>query len=456
MKNKQQNEIKNSEGKLELAQKIASQSKKVAKTYATFENYLLRTTRWISGWVDRFLFNQKYGKVVALCLAVLMFVTVTYGTGERPVQSGVIISDIPVSVNYAQEVYEIEGIPTKVNVSIVGEQSDVLLTKSQGGYSVEADLTGLSEGTHQIKLTAKNFSPRVDVKLDPSTAVVRIKKKTTWKFELGYDYMNTDKIEDIYILGAAELETTEVMVRAAQETLESIAFVKAWIDVTGANKDFEKEAIIVAYNQNGEKLNVTTTPEKVKVKVPVSSPSKAIPIKVIPDASGTIPNGMAISEIILDQNSANVYAPDAVLNKINELTIPLPINDLTKDTKLSSALTLPSGVKHANVSKVNMEVKLGLGVNSVVADIPIMYMNNVNHYAITSADLNQSTSNVNVFGTQNNLDTLTKDNISVYIDCKDLQPGVQEVTLYVIGSNPLVKYSLVQSKILVTVSAQGG
>ena len=48
-----------SESKLELANKIARQSRKVARTYATIEDALFRVVRWLSSWIDRILFNAK-------------------------------------------------------------------------------------------------------------------------------------------------------------------------------------------------------------------------------------------------------------------------------------------------------------------------------------------------------------------------------------------------------------
>ena len=62
-----------SEGKTELAKAIAEKSQTFAKTYANVEIRLSRVFRWISGWVDKLLFNQKHGKIVALMVAVLFY-----------------------------------------------------------------------------------------------------------------------------------------------------------------------------------------------------------------------------------------------------------------------------------------------------------------------------------------------------------------------------------------------
>ena len=64
-----------SEGKTELAKAIAEKSQTFAKTYANVEIRIGKFFRWLSGWLDKLLFNQKHGKLVALILAVLFYVT---------------------------------------------------------------------------------------------------------------------------------------------------------------------------------------------------------------------------------------------------------------------------------------------------------------------------------------------------------------------------------------------
>mgnify|MGYP007050142061 CR=1 FL=1 len=63
-KNKKRTQL-SSEGKTELAKAIAEKSQNFAKTYANVENQIGKFFRWLSGWLDKLLFNQKHGKLVA-------------------------------------------------------------------------------------------------------------------------------------------------------------------------------------------------------------------------------------------------------------------------------------------------------------------------------------------------------------------------------------------------------
>ena len=128
-------------------------------------------------------------------------------------------------------------------------------------------MTDLTEGMHEVKLTTEGAPSGVDVVLEPSNAVVTIKKKSIRSFTLGFDYVNRFKMDSIYDLSEPELEQGEVYVRASNETLDKISYVKALISVKeDYTKDFETMATIAAYDENGDKMDVDIIPSKMKAK----------------------------------------------------------------------------------------------------------------------------------------------------------------------------------------------
>ena len=447
-----QNPMKDSESKLELANKIARQSKKVVKTYATIEDGLFKGVRWLSSWIDRILFNPRYGKIVSLALAVLLYLTVNFTNTSlsNNIQSVFELPSVPVTINYNSDMFEISGLPGEVAAYVMGEMSDVQLVRTQKSYSVVADLSGLTEGTYQVKLQPKDFSERVNVKLEPSTAMVTIKKKVTTQFDLSYDFINTDKLDNIYILGEPQFEATKVNVRAASDTLDSIAFVKALIDVSGKTADFEQDAVLVAYDQTGTPVKADIIPSTVKVNVKVTSPSKDVPVAV--ELQGEMPEGKAIEEIIFDHSSVKIYAQQSVLDKLDKVSVQLDATKLTSDTKMYQTITLPTGVRQINPARVNMDIKLGDAVSKTIDNVAINAINNTNRYNVQTKD-DQIAVTVTVYGTQANVDKITAGDIYVYFDMKDLQPGEQEVTLQVNqDAGTYVKYTLQQASLTVNVT----
>ncbi len=440
-----------SEDKLELASRIAKQSKKAANTYESIESSFLRIIRWLSSWVDRFLFNQKYSKIVAFLLAVLIYVTVNISDSPLGTisQSGYVINEIPITVRVNEEVYEVSGLPNSVSASIIGDVSDISMLKNSSSYKVVADLTGLGEGTHEVDLAATDFSSRLNVTINPSKAVVTIKKKVTWRFNLSYDFVNTDEIDAMYVLGTPTLSTTEVMVKASQTTIDQVAYVKALIDVKGQSTSFMSEAVLAAYDVNGNKVDVDLIPSVVTASVPVSSPNKTVAIKIEP--IGEVPNEMAIDQISLDHSSVTLYGPDSVLSKINDIKVQIDATTLIENSSYTAPITIPSGVNKASITRVIMSVTLAEKQTKTISSVPINVYNNTNSYKFALNEDEEVVADVIVYGSSSNINDLSADDINVYFDMKNILPGTQEIQLSVSGNNSLVKYELVEPIITLTV-----
>lgn len=440
--------------KLELAKQIANQSKKVVHTYTVIEQLILRLLKFISVWFDRLLYSQKTSKLVSLILAIVLYTAISFNVGElglnNPIQSGYKIETIPVTVVANTEIYEVSGIPDHVSASVVGDLSDISLMNSQKAYSVVADLSGLLEGTHEIKLSPKDFSSRLDVVLSQTTAVVTIKKKISERYSLAYDFVNRDQMNQEFVLGVPSMSDQEVIIRASQDTLDKIGMVKVLIDVSKVTADFTKQGTVVAYDQNGERMNVDILPALVTVTVGVTSPNKTVPISVSP--IGEIPEGMAIDTVTYDHQTITIYGQDSILGAIDTVYVPIDVSALVTDTNLVADIPLPSGVTKTSVNVVNMQLTLKQGVSKDLPSVIIEYSNNVKGYRFTLVDLSDVYTSVNLFGTQTNIDGITSEDLYVYFDMKNVVLGENEVQLYVVGPNPLVKYTLIKSTIKIKVT----
>lgn len=450
----QKPQINSGQEKLELAKQIAKQSKKVVNTYTTIEQLILRFLKFVSIWFDKLLYNQKTSKLVSLILAVVLYTAISFNLGEsvfnNPVQSGYKIPSIAVNVIANNETYEVSGVPPVVSANVIGGLSDISLMITQRAYSVVADLTGLLEGTHEVKLTPKDFSTRLDVSLSQTTAVVTIKKKISERFALSYDFVNKDQMNQENVLGIPLLADQEVIIRASQDTLDKIGMVKVLIDVSQVTSDFTKDGTVVAYDQSGNRMNVDILPAKVSVTVGVSSPNKTVPVAVSP--VGEIPGGLAIENVTYDHQSITIFGQDSILGAINTILVPIDATTLTADTNLVADIPLPSGVTKTSVNVVNMQIKLGLGITKTLSNVIIEYSNNVKGYRFTLLNLEDVYTTVNLFGTQSNVDAIINEDLYVYFDMKNVTLGENEVQLYVVGPNPLVKYTLVKSSIKIKVT----
>ena len=431
--------------KTELANRIAGQSKRVANTYQHIGDNAVRIIRWFSSFIDKTLFNRRYSKFVSLILAVMMYAVVNYNSRAsiytNTLRTAKDLSNVTVTAKYNADTFELSGLPETADITITGDATSVTSAANVEGV-IFADLEGLTEGAHEVKLEAEGYGANVSIKIDPSTAVVTLKKKTTQAYDLSYDFINLDKMENIYSVGTPVFEFTRVNVRASKDTLNSIAFIKALIDVTGQTADFTQDARLVAYDANGLPVVADIYPSTIEVTVPVTSPNKTVPIAV--EVTGDIPEGQAIDSIEMDQQSVTIYGPESVLGQIDQVVVTLNASTITKDSTIMRPITLPAGVNSSNINQITVSIKLAEGSSRTIDDVKINYRNNVNNYKASTSD-NKTTTSVTVFGTEANIANITADDINVYVDMKDAKPGIQEFPLEVeqpMGG--LVKYSLTE------------
>ncbi len=422
----------NLENKTERANRIAEQSKKVKRTYEKMEDFLFRVLRAFSTFLDKVLFNEKYSKVVSLVLAVLLYAIVNYNALSTSFQSSLryskTLSDVTVLAKYNSDTFEISGLPEKVDVILTGDAANVTSAANAENGTVICDLDGLTEGEHEIKLTTEGYGNNVNVVVNPTNVNVVMKKKTTRQFDISYDFINQDKMEQIYSAGTPEFEYTKINVRASKDTLDSIAFVKALIDVSGQSADFEQDAVLVAYDSSGKPVNADIVPNTVHVKVPVTSPNKSVNIQV--QVSGEVPDGKAIDSITMDQQTVTIYGSETTLANIDQVVVTLDAGTLTKDSTVLRPIVLPAGVTSVTNTQVTMNITLADAEEKTIDDIPINVINNNKHYKASQPD-NKTTTSVTVKGTKNNIDKLAADDINVYIDMKDVQPGLQKFALQI-------------------------
>ena len=443
-KEPKQKKNRTSASKTEQANKIGKQSIKMAQSYEKMEMMLARIIRFFSTFLDKVLFNNRHSKLVALLLAVLMYVGVNYSSVRSiytsTLRSSRSIFDVPVMINVNSDTFEVTGVPSTANITITGDATTVTTAANSQDGKVLVDLDGLTEGTHEVRLTTEGYGSGVNVVVDPSTIVVNLSRKITKQFDISYDFINQSKMEDIYSPGTPVFDYTKVNVRASAKTLDSIAFVKALIDVSDQTADFEQNARLIAYDSNGNPVNADIIPDQVHVVVPVTNPSKSVPVNV--QVSGEVPDGKAISSITLDQQTVTIYGAENVLADIDNITVTLDASTLTKDSTVLRPISLPSGVSSASVSQITMNVTLDKSTTRTIDNVPIHVRNNVNHYKASQPD-NITTVSVEVHGAQQNIEAITADMINVYIDMEDATPGLQTFELKVEQpTNGLVSYVL--------------
>ena len=432
--------------KVEQAKRIAKQSRKISSSFENMEAGFFRFFRSFSTMLDHLLFGTRHTGLVSLIIAMMLFAIVNLNSQDSVFGSSLLysrsLSNVDISAKYSETTYELTGLPEYCNVTLTGDAGSVTSAASNNGYCL-VDLEGLVEGTHTVDIQAIGYGDAVNKIVTPTTATITLKKKTTGQFVIGYDFINTDKMDDIYVLGTPEFASSKVNVRASQDTLDTIAFVKALIDVENVTEEFTQQATLVAYNTSGLPVDADIVPATIDVTVPVKSPSKIVPIVL--ETTGQLEEGLAIESIDMDHQTVTIYAPESVLSQVEQVTVSIDASTLTRDTNIVQPIILPNGVSTSDITKVNLDIVLGEEDTKVVERVSPYFTNNDNGYRFLP---DKAYYDVNVYGTVANIEDITATDIRIYFDMSDAVIGENEFTLHVVqNTNPYIHYELVDSTI---------
>ena len=407
---------------------------------------------------EKFITRRDTLIFVSLILALILFFYVDSESTTIITDSAEVLYDQKVEVSYNSKYYVVEGLPEKVDVTLIGRKVDLYLAKQLAGGVVTADLSDLGEGMHTIALDYDCAINSVDYKLDPSVVNVNVYPKVSQNRTASIDIINKSKLDKKLSIANVVLDNSDIVIKGAEHTLSKVATVKALIDVEklvepGVGvRDFDGVKL-VAYDANGRVVTgVEMEPNKLVAKLNIVSPSKELPIKVIPTSLNNIEFGKAISSITTDVNKVMVYGDQDVLDEMDYLPVEVDINGLNQDKVFDVIVSKPSGVRDLSVSNIKVSIKIGEEITKELSDVSIETVNLSSEYKAVAVGANSSKTAVIIKGTQTVIDTIDESMIKAQVDLDGYGEGEYEVDVNVVGEENKAVYTPKTTKIKIKIS----
>jgi YbbR domain-containing protein len=205
-----------------------------------------------------------------------------------------------------------------------------------------------------------------------------------------------------------------------------------------------------AYDENGNVIDVELVPSKVDVNVTISSPSKELPIKIIP--VGNVAFGKAISSIKTSESKVTVYGLSDSLEGLNYIPVEVDVNNLSENTQYKLEIPKPVGIKSMNVNNITVDISLDSVSDKDISNVAIETKNlasDLKASAVSSAD---SSIDVNIKGVSSVINNVTADNITAYVDLSGYGEGEHEVDVTVEGSDVRVQYIAKTKKVKIRIT----
>ena len=398
--------------------------------------------------LETFLSRSNTLLFVSLFLALVVFILFDQKKISFNYTSAEVLKDQTVEAVYNEEAYVVEGLPDKVDITLMGSRSDLFIAKQSTASKVTVDLTGLKPGTHKVDIEYMRPNDSVEYSVNPSVATVNIYPKVSESKTLTTDLLNQDSLDPKLIVDNVTPEVDNVVIKGAEDenainSLTKVATVKALVDVSSLNNQEVgtvtlKDVPLKAYDSNGNSLDVEIVPSKVEVTVDLSSPSKTVPIRVIP--KGDVTFGQAISSITLSDNNVTVYAEQSVLDELEYVPVEVDVDGLKEDREYKLDLTKPRGVRSMSINNVTANITLGTSTDKDISNVNIDVRNLSDKYSVQGLSQEDIQVTVNVKGVESVLNNLTAENITAYIDLEGYEPGEYEVEVKVEGTDSRVQY----------------
>lgn len=422
-------------------------TKLIIKITGNYDNSGKKIERWLSK-SNTLLF-------ISLFLAIIIFVIIDQKIISFSEKSAEILKSLPVTTVYNEEAYIVEGLPETVDVTLIGSKTDLYIAKQSAAHEVKVDLAGLKPGQHTINIKYNQSSGSIDYKVNPSVATVIIYPKVSEEKILTLDLLNQEKLDPKLTISDASVKDDNVTIKGADYKIKQVASVKALINVDNLVKQeigttTIKDVPLRAYDKDGNTVDIEIIPAKIDVDMTIKSPSKEVPIRVVP--KGDVSFGLAISSIEQSDTKVTIYGDEEYLDSITSIPVEIDVSDLKEGHEYKIDLKKPVGIRSMTINNITVKVQVS---SSTDIDIPNVRINaeniDLSKYSVQPVNGSPSVVTVNVKGVENVINKITAEDINAYIDLGGYEPGEYEVEVKVSGSDSKVAYVSKTKKVTIAI-----
>ncbi|WCK54807.1 CdaR family protein [Aneurinibacillus sp. Ricciae_BoGa-3] len=313
--------------------------------------------------MDRWLNNNTVVKILSVIIAIMLWMVVN---NDRPQTSlpGVSGSsshlvtqttDMELSVRYDEKKYVVKA-PAKVQVEIKGSPEQLALFSIMSGKSdVYIDLHNYGTGSYTVPVQPEGFPAGLQVAITPATVPVTVEAIANVTKNVRVSVVG--KAQNGLIVGQPSIYPQQVTVQVAESRVSDVGFVQAVVSVEDASTDIATHATLRVLDKHGQPIEAKVYPERVDVKIPLTTSYKSVPVKVA--TKGNPPAGYAIQSINVIPAQIKVYGSPDTLNQMDSYsTAPIDVSGLTGSQTLQVSLPPDRSVTKIDPKVVEVTVEV--------------------------------------------------------------------------------------------------
>lgn len=385
--------------------------------------------------MDKWMKNNNFNKILALALSIILWTIVHVDTptaNQTTVNTeSKTIENVKVEIEgFDSDLYVLTKDVESVRMEVRGKRSD-LTYKFSDAYRVWLDLSDVKPGDNTLPLM---YSTPNGVTLDdmvPNQVNVHIELRTTKSFPVNVNISGAPA--EGYELGSPVIDPVNAEVTLPASELARVAKVAGNIELDGENATFnEKRLRLAAYDSKGNELeNAVISPSTVAVELPITLPSKTLPLDI--SFTGSLPGSLVLSRVTPDQDMVTVYGSEEILKNLSSYEAVLNLSSITAPgtEQLKLELKPPEGTGKIEPAAMNVSVSSAEITQRTLSGVPIKLEGVDRGLTARILDPVSSAVDLTVTGAPTLLDQLDQNNISVAADVKGLTAGIHNLPLQV-------------------------
>lgn len=249
--------------------------------------------------------------------------------------------------------YLVEGVPDDIDVKVTGSTALVTAVKNTKNFTVYIDLNALNEGNHTVPLKVQGLNRSLTYELSKQNLNIAIHKRSVAYYTVEPVY-NEDAIATGYNAGTPTSSVTNVEIMGRANLVEDVSRVVANVQLPRSTTSTTTHTVeLKALDNKGNPVDVTISPAVTTVRVPVKAGTgdKTVPVKF------NTKNGNANDfDITADVNEFTVHGNMAVLNKLNNIEVPVDLKNITSTQQISVEVKTPDGAESITPNTINVTI----------------------------------------------------------------------------------------------------
>lgn len=215
--------------------------------------------------MGKFLSSQNVSRILAVFLAVILWLFVTGDNITRTTPVRKIMTGVPLSYENLQQGLAVVKMPQTVDMTLEGVPGafDDLPVSDLEAY---LDLSALDEGAHQVQVRGKAPRGLTLISLAPRQVEVVIEEIKSELFPIEIEFFEDPAPG--WIREGHSFHPLQVRMEAVPSVLEQVARVVVRVDLSERQNPFEIELAPLLFSFSGEEISgVAVSPAKITVDV---------------------------------------------------------------------------------------------------------------------------------------------------------------------------------------------